>query len=187
MRDGRVIGAPRGRVNLAFSPYSAAALPDRLDLPMWEAAPNAAAVNAAWSEGKDHAGARGRAVLSCTVLPTRALNCRVLRETSENLGLGRAALALVPQFRVAESDESFVARHSDAPFLMPFNFGMGALYEPLNRFTDGSTPIHVPDPPAAAVALVYPSAARAAHLSGSAEVSDMHLARKQSHAMRNIQ
>lgn len=172
MRDGHVIGTPHGAVNLAFSPFpSGAATGARLDLPLWEAAPNAEAVQAAWLEGKNHPGARGRAVLSCTVDAERALDCQAVRESEAGLGLGRAAMALASQFRVSASEQDFLTRHSTTPFLLPVNFGLAARYEPLNRFTAGDTPIVIPSPPPTMIRAIYPQGALAAHQSGEATVT----------------
>src|SRR5262249_24296203 len=129
------------------------------------------AVSAAWSEGKDHPGARGSAVLSCTVDATRALNCGLMRETETGLGLGRAALALASQFRVAESETDFLQRRRDTPFLLPVNFGLAAEHEPLNRLTAGENPVELPEPPPTLVQSIYPEAARRAHTSGVAVVT----------------
>lgn len=172
MRGGHIIGSPHVAVNLAFSPYheDSSASADALDLPQWEAAPNADAVRAAWPEGASHPNVRGRATLSCTVTQDRALSCTLVRESQTGLGLGRAALALAPQFRVLASESAFVERHRATPFLLPVNFGFAPSYEPISRVTTGETSVVI-SPPAAVVSTVYPPRARAAHISGVAIVT----------------
>lgn len=173
MRNGRVIGHPRVRMPINFrSAIDEAPLdPDALDLPAWEAAPNADAVRAAWPEGRTHSEARGRAVLNCTVNEDRSINCSLLRESQEGLGFGHAALALSSQFRVSQFAVAFIERHRATPFLLPVNFGFGAIYEPLNRFTAGDRPIQFEEPPPMVVGVIYPPAARNAHVSGVAVVT----------------
>lgn len=79
------------------------------------------------------------------------------------MGFGRAALALAPQFRVAGFDTDFIEHHRTTPFLMPVNFGFATVFEPLNRLSDGETPIHFPTPPPSIVRSIYPQAARGEH------------------------
>lgn len=175
MRNGRLIAGSRARVPIRFLTMrdddDGAREEGEPDLPAWEAAPNAAAVAAAWPEGQAQSNLRGRASLSCTVETNRTLDCSLVRESRDSLGLGRAALALSSQFRVAEHETDFIARHNEAPFVLAVNFGFAPLYEPLNVNIAGDAPLRFPPPPQQIVEAVYLRSARDAGLSGSAVIT----------------
>jgi hypothetical protein len=172
-RDGRLIGGLRASVPINFRMMTDYPAPQdgQLDLPEWEAAPNAEAVRAAWREGATQPNVRGRAVLSCTVRQDRTLDCVLARESREGLGLGRAAVALSTQFKVSEHDTGFVQRHGATPFYLPVNFGFDAAREPLNRITSGMSPFRFPAPPPAVVRTIYPHAARDTGVPGDVTVT----------------
>jgi hypothetical protein len=158
-RNGRPVEGGNVRVPLRFrfpreSPFKVEALPpDRRalfeafqipDLPMWEAAPNYEAVQAALPASVVEQQVRGRSVLSCRINGDRTLACEALMEVPAGQGFEQAALDLSHMFRIAESDIAFVERYRDRPFLLPVNFGAEPEQTPLNTVFAGVGPIVLP-------------------------------------------
>ncbi|WP_310539289.1 TonB family protein [Phenylobacterium sp.] len=79
--------------------------------PDWLEKPDGAALGAVYPKFAQLIGVEGRALISCKVARTGRLdNCGVLSETPEGLGFGKAALSLVPYFRVAPATADGSAR-----------------------------------------------------------------------------
>lgn len=70
--------------------------------PDWLEKPDGATLGAVYPKFAQFIGVEGRALISCKVARTGRLdNCVVVNETPEGLGFGKAALDLVPYFRMA--------------------------------------------------------------------------------------
>jgi len=178
--DGRPVVGGRMRVPLRFMMAGEAPIPDdadlelreflaaapRPDLPLWDEAPNAAAMAAAYPEAELGARLLGRAVLSCRVNRDRRLRCESVLEQPEGEGFAAAALDLSRQFRVSEFDPEFARRYGDEPFLLPLNFGGDPVQQPLSTYYIGSGPILLPPPPQWFADAIYPEAAREAGVGG---------------------
>ncbi|HYD88616.1 MAG TPA: hypothetical protein VEA80_14170 [Vitreimonas sp.] len=178
--DGRPVPGGRMRVPLRFLVGGDEELPSdmppdvreflgdvpRLDLPLWDAAPTAAALRAVYPAAIEGSPLLGRAVLSCRVETDRSLDCERLIETPEGEGFAAAAMTLSRQFRVSEFDAAFVRRHKDEPFLLPINFGGYPTQQPLSTWYSGSGAMHLPPPPDFIVDMIYPAAAREAGIAG---------------------
>lgn len=104
-----------------------------IDLPAWEEAPNFYTSLDAYPPEARRTRIAGRGVLSCRVLETRRISCELVTETPAGMGFGEAALSLQNQFRVSEGNVAFIARHRDAPFLLPITFSSSAEAMPVNR------------------------------------------------------
>ena len=164
-RAGREVLGTSLRIPIAFRAWAEA--PDEeLELPAWEAAPNAEDVRAAWGDAA-RLGGRARGVLSCLVKDDRGLDCQLVRETPENLGVGVAALALASAFAVAEGSAAFVEEHRTARFILPINFGFASQFEPVGVGHEGLGPIDGPPPPQEVIDAIYPAAARAQGVDGT--------------------
>jgi TonB family protein len=114
------------------------------DLPHWDDAPNFYAVLDAYPAAERRARVRGRAVLACTVRQDHRLNCENHSERPAGRGFGAAAMALSPQFRVAESYSDFADRHRVEPFLLPIFFGDESAMVPTDVFFTGLEPMRMP-------------------------------------------
>ena len=138
------------------------------DLPTWDEAPTSSIVIAATPEAMRTAGTQGRGVLSCRVNALRRLNCTPAFETPRDSGFAAAALTLAPHFRIAQSDQDFIARYTNEPFLLPIAFNAGPQLTPVNRGNVGLGPVDVP--PLPTPAWMMPERARAAGITNATVV-----------------
>lgn len=134
-----------------------------LDLPVWDEAPNFYSVLDAYPASARRNRVKGRGLLSCTIRTDRRLDCRSLTEMPANHGFAAAAMELAPQFRVAEDDSEFIARHRSEPFLLPIFFGSDLEEMPTSRHFTGLAPMEIP---MFAFLRNYPAAARDAGIEG---------------------
>jgi hypothetical protein len=151
-RNGRPVSGGRLHVPLRFfiAPreqntwyervYDSVPLAARVDLPIWEQAPNSAAVDAAYPRPARDQGVLGRAVLGCLINADRTLDCRVENETPQGHGFGAAAMQLASGFQVAESQSDFIQAHNGRRIYLPVNFGAPPELTPLGTFYSGMAP-----------------------------------------------
>lgn len=114
------------------------------ELPTWSEAPTSSMVNAVTPQAMRTAGTQGRGILSCRVTRERRLNCRRMTETPRGSGFGAAAMRLVQHFRIAESDQAFIEKYRDEPFILPIAFNSPPQITPVNRLNAGLAPLNMP-------------------------------------------
>lgn len=154
-RGGRPIADGRIRVPLRFfvaepalntwyaQVYDSVPEAARVDLPIWEQAPNGEAVASAYPQAARVQGLVGRAVLGCLINADRTLDCRIENEAPQGLGFGAAAMQLAPGFVVAENQSDFIQAHAGRRIYLPVNFGSTPDLTPLGTFYSGMAPFSI--------------------------------------------
>lgn len=106
-------------------PRPPAVASDGITAPIWLSTPSKEDVNRRFPEGERRVEKAGRAVIRCQVRDDGALEaCKVVSEVPADWQFGKAAMELIPLFRLAPQDRDgrpTAGKTITIPFMFPLN------------------------------------------------------------------